>query len=234
MKADAESPPHQSHEFATPYRKQWMMLRHIVFREGRAKTLFGVERIFLIGISAALLVMPAMVVRGVGQLFGEHGRRIAMELYAIGKPVLLLGILFGGLFLSPICMALAAVSLVDLYTSLLAMVFLQHFHTGRTSHGRSLLLLMVNFAESAIAYAVLYGGLRTVAHQADLAGAATSDPFDLLYFSCVTAASVGYGDFLPATFPGKVLSMVQILLSMGFIFIFLTTFVANFNEREPV
>lgn len=234
MSSNADVHPTGSAAFAVPYRKQWATLHHIVFQEGRAKSLFGIERVFLAFVCAALLVMPAMPVRGLGQMFGEHGRRIAMELYAIGKPLLLLAVLFSGHFASALWMGWAAISLVDLYLSLFAMVFLQHFHTGRTSHGRSLLLLMVNFAESAIAYAVLYGALHTVAHQSQLGAPPTSDPFDLLYFSCVTAASVGYGDFLPVTTPGKLLSLVQILSSMGFIFIFLTSFVANFNEREPV
>lgn len=220
--------------FWLPYRKQWQTFRHIVRSEGRAKNLFGIERLFLMWVCLGLLSMPAMVVRGLGQVFGERGRRLAMEYYAIGKPLFLAWVLFSGRFCLLPWMSVSALALLDLYISLFAMVFLQHFHTGRTSHGRSLLLLMVNFAESVVAFAILYGFGQAVSHQGDLTGTPTNDPFTLLYFSCVTAASVGYGDNLPVTGAGKMIAIFQILSSMGFIFIFLTSFVANFNEREPV
>lgn len=220
--------------FTEPYRKQWRTVQHIVHGEGRAKRLFGIERLFLLAVCLGLLVMPAMIARGLGQIFGEHGRRIAMELYALAKPALLLGVLFSGNFSSPVWAGIAGIALLDLYISLFAMVFLQHFHTGRTSHGRSLLLLIVNFTESIVGFAVLYGFTQSVAHQAHLDPTAITDPFTLLYFSCVTAASVGYGDYLPTTGPGKLVAIFQILASMGFVFILLTSFVANTNEREPV
>lgn len=220
--------------FSEPYRRQWQTLQHIRQGEGRAKRLFGVERLFLMGICLALLGLPAMAVRGLGQTFGEKGRRIAVELYAFGKPLLLVAFLFAGWSSHPLQAVLAVVALVDLYASLSAMVFLQHFHTGRTSHGRSLILLAVNFTESVIAFAILYGFSLSVGPQGAVAPEPITDPFKLLYFSCVTAASVGYGDYLPITKHGQMIAMVQILSSMGFIFILLTSFVANFNEREPV
>ncbi len=220
--------------FFAPYRKQWETLLHILRGEGRAHRLFGIERIFLLLVCFGLLVMPAMVVRGIGQIFGEHGRRLAMEIYAIAKPVLLFWVLFSGHFALTAWAVVASVALLDLYISLLAMVFLKHFHTGRTSHGRSLLLLVVNFAESVVAFAVLYGFSQSIANQAHLDPTPIVDPFTLLYFSCVTAASVGYGDYLPMNDSGKLIAIFQILSSMGFIFILLTSFVTSFNEREPV
>jgi len=220
--------------FFEPYRRQWQVLLRITRREGHAHRLFGIERLFLMGVCLALLGMPAMIVRGLGQIFGEQGRRLAVEFYALGKPALLFWVLFHGHLTSALWAAVAVVALLDLYTSLSSMVFLQHFHTGRTSHGRSLILLAVNFTETLLAFAVLYGFSQSVGNPMQGDTAPVTDPFTLLYFSCVTAASVGYGDFLPTTHAGRMIALAQILTSMGFIFILLTSFVASFNEREPV
>ncbi len=39
--------------------------------------------------------------------------------------------------------------------------------------------------------------------------------FDALYFTVITLATVGYGDFVPQTVPGKAFTIVYILLGLG-------------------
>ena len=41
------------------------------------------------------------------------------------------------------------------------------------------------------------------------------DPLDALYFSVITLATVGYGDFAPRTATGKVFTMVYLMLGSG-------------------
>ena len=41
------------------------------------------------------------------------------------------------------------------------------------------------------------------------------DVLDALYFSIVTLATVGYGDFTPHTAPGKIFTMVYIIVGIG-------------------
>lgn len=38
---------------------------------------------------------------------------------------------------------------------------------------------------------------------------------DAIYFSVITIATVGYGDFSPQTVPGKVFTMVYLLIGLG-------------------
>jgi voltage-gated potassium channel len=41
------------------------------------------------------------------------------------------------------------------------------------------------------------------------------DPLDALYFSVTTLATVGYGDFAPATAPGKIFTIFFVLAGVG-------------------
>lgn len=49
---------------------------------------------------------------------------------------------------------------------------------------------------------------------------------DSLYFSVITLTTVGYGDFSPATTPGKVFTMFYVLVGIG-IFVALVTQIAG-------
>lgn len=49
---------------------------------------------------------------------------------------------------------------------------------------------------------------------------------DALYFSVMTLATVGYGDFTPVTMLGKLFTILYVLLGVGI----LTAMIANFNR----
>ena len=53
------------------------------------------------------------------------------------------------------------------------------------------------------------------------------DLLDAVYFSVVTMATVGYGDFTPHTAPGKIFTMVYIVVGIGL----LATFARGVGQR---
>jgi voltage-gated potassium channel len=57
------------------------------------------------------------------------------------------------------------------------------------------------------------------------AGAEIRSGADAFWWSFVTVTTVGYGDYTPVTFPGRVLAMVLMTFGIG-IFAVLTSFVA--------
>jgi len=211
-----------------PYIKQWEMLKTIARHEGKAKSLFGIEWLFNLLVCAGLMLMPAMLVRWIAGKRGFFARKLAVDRYAVAKPLFLAVILFSPIATCTLGVITASIFFADLYLYLLGLVFLRRFYWTPVSHGRSLLLLGINFCEALLAFAVFYRFSQSIA----LDHVTATAPIDLLYFSCVTAATVGYGDFAPNSPTGKALIVLQILSSLGFISVFVASFVTNFNNHE--
>ncbi|HET6406389.1 MAG TPA: ion channel [Chthoniobacteraceae bacterium] len=220
--------PSTYYEFFRPFRAQWATLKEVASGEVHGRALFGIEYLFLVTVCAFLLVMPSQVVRAISEMVGGSIRKVGIEIYAIAKPVFAIFILFTGRYESPIWTLIVAVLLFDLYLSLSSLVFLRHFFTGPSSRGRSVILLGINFVEAVSAYAVFYGYFGSVAHMVATAASGLPASIDILYFSCATAVAVGYGDLLVVTGIGKGIAIIQMLSSLGFVSIFLTTFVSDF------
>lgn len=58
--------------------------------------------------------------------------------------------------------------------------------------------------------------------------------FDAFYWALVTIATVGYGDIVPVTFEGRVVTMVIIMTGIGMISFVTSLIVSSFNERLTV
>jgi hypothetical protein len=207
-----------------PYYAQLKVIKRLQ-REGR---LFGVERWFSIALASSLMLLPAMLVRWLGGLFGYYGRKITLEMFAIAKPTFLFALLFFGFGGNRWAGLFAIVSLVDLYVYLLGLVFLRRHYDKAASYQRSVLLLAVNFLESLLAFAVLYLSTSSIAR----GGAGVHDWGDAVYFSVITAGTVGYGDITPCPNPGRLLVVLQILASLFFVVVILATFVPGLFDNR--
>lgn len=55
---------------------------------------------------------------------------------------------------------------------------------------------------------------------------------DSLYFSVITASTVGFGDFAPTTAPGRAFTIVYVLISVGLLVFILSRIAAGMVERK--
>lgn len=55
---------------------------------------------------------------------------------------------------------------------------------------------------------------------------------DALYFCIVTLATVGYGDFVPKTTPGKIFTMIFIILGIGAFLAFVNAILTDVAKRH--
>lgn len=92
------------------------------------------------------------------------------------------------------------------------------------SYRRSMLLLFINYIEIVFDFGVIY------AH-----GHYLNTPFthwfDPIYFSFITSATIGFGDFYPATPTGRFLVSFQSTLFIVFIALFLNFFTGKVQNR---
>jgi hypothetical protein len=97
------------------------------------------------------------------------------------------------------------------------LVFASDLFDRPRSYRRSLLLVFLDYAQIVLVFALLY-----------TTGQHLNKPFehwfDPIYFSMVTSATVGYGDFHPATPIGKLLATAQIAIFFIVVVLFLNYF----------
>lgn len=94
--------------------------------------------------------------------------------------------------------------------------------------------LMIGFAFGAVFYLITILDSNSFAANVELL--ARGDKPDLMYFSFVTLATLGYGDITPRTNIARTLSVVEALAGMLYIAIFMARLVSMHSEgsgREP-
>ncbi len=89
----------------------------------------------------------------------------------------------------------------------------------------------VNFYEVAVAYAVLYFLSGNIVSTNKCT--ALDTPLDALYFSLVTMATVGFGDYVPNADPFvRGLVMAQIATSLVLLLFIIPTLVSLFSAKK--
>jgi Ion channel len=90
---------------------------------------------------------------------------------------------------------------------------------------RSLVLALFNYGETILAFSVFYLYFDCINWKC--APTATQ----ALYFSAVTATTVGYGDLTPVGPTGQRLVMFQLVIFAAFVVLFLTTFISRIKPE---
>lgn len=177
---------------------------------------FGLERLFRLALSCLMLFFPGVLIETFFNSKSYVNRKLATEFYVVFKTLLPFFILTNGWYEHNFIYFLNIYLLIETYIYLFSKIFLSEHH-AKTSNKRTLLLLILNFAESGLSFAVIY-------KSGNYLNAPLTSVTDALYFSFVTSATVGYGDFYPITKMGKLITLSQILCSISFIVLFFNFF----------
>jgi len=108
--------------------------------------------------------------------------------------------------------------LVDAFNYRLSILFVDRYKAnwGLRSLARSLILILINYLEIIVCFAVLYLNTNSV-ESTTKPGLLISNPLDALYFSTVTITTLGYGDFVPGNDTARILVTLELIF--GFIFV---------------
>ncbi len=112
----------------------------------------------------------------------------------------------------------------------LCIVFVDRYQPrwGLRSLNRSLLLLMFNYCEIIIGFAIFY--LATCSIGYSNSNGAITRPLEALYFSTVTITTLGYGDMRPISPFGQGLTLLQPLLGFILIVIVIGVFLTGVRD----
>ncbi len=127
-----------------------------------------------------------------------------------------------------ILIALSVYIAFILIVYLLGVVFLREFYNEPYSTDRSLIFVLIHYVEITIAFAIMHRACT------NFGCCKPPDVFDILYFSFVTSATLGYGDLAPHNFLGELLVILQIIVMLLFAVVFLNHFSTARHKRSEL
>jgi voltage-gated potassium channel len=184
----------------------------------------GIEKIFRLFLSISQLVFPGVYIKYIFSRKNYEYQNIAMDFYIILKLVFPIYILKNNLQDQNILIYIMVYVLLETVLYIPTLIFASDMLSRPRSYKRSMLLLFLNYLEIVFAFAVLYT-------LGDNMNKPFTHWFDAIYFSIITANSVGYGDFYPITSFAKVLVCIQAMFFLSFVVLFLNFFSAKVKNK---
>lgn len=209
-----------THSSRSPVKNQVFALLRIW--RNYTHTDYGIERVVRLILAGLQFLSLGLWVRQIFRRYSIQERKVVLEIYVLLKMILPLVLLVNGLYFSSWGIYVVFYLLAETVIYLMGLIFLADATRESISPKRSLILLFVNFFEIVFYFAYIY-------YHYDVRHAAYfschfNDYVDAIYFSFVTAGTVGYGDIVPLAPLAKKLAIAQITLTFVFVALFLNYF----------
>jgi ion channel len=167
------------------------------------------------------------------ELFSESGGHVFMDLYVLLSGAILTLVLFVPGHFGSFGIIAAVYRIADIisYRLYFMLVKSQVKPWSINLLRRSLLIVVVNFCETVIGYAVLYLTIGNIVGTAETTKHALT-PIDALYYSTVTATTLGYGDYIPVGSLSQLLVMAQLIGSVLFLIFLIPALISLFATEK--
>jgi hypothetical protein len=193
---------------------------------------FGIERLIRLFLASIQFLTPSLYLKHFASNLGTTGRKILIEFYVLSKMLLPFLALVFGLFDSFWILVLVIMFLFETVIYVTSLIFISDASRESVQPRRSLALLFVNFFEIIFDFAFIYIYFDTT--QGGFFTKELNDGTSAIYFSFVTAATVGYGDIAPAIPLAKRLVIVQISLTFVFVGLFFNYFSNLLHKAQDI
>ena len=184
----------------------------------------GIEKIFRLFLSISQLLFPGVYIKFWFSRKNYEYQDIAMDFYILLKMLFPIYILKNNLQDQNILIYIMVYLLLETILYIPTLIFASDMLSRPKSYKRSMLLLFLNYLEIVFAFAVLYT-------LGDNMNKPFTHWFDAVYFSIITANSVGYGDYYPVTPYAKTLVSIQAMFFLSFVVLFLNFFSAKVKNK---
>lgn len=177
----------------------------------------GIEKIVRLFLSVSQLLFPGVYIKYLFAKISYEYQDLAMDVYVLAKVTFPILILKNHWQENQILIWILTYVLFETVLYIPTLIFASDLFSKPRSYKRSMLLLFFNYLEIVISFGVLY-----------TLGNNMNKPFvhwfDSVYFSVVSANSIGFGDYYPVTTYGKALVSIQAMFFLSFVVLFLNFF----------
>jgi len=184
----------------------------------------GIEKILRLFLAVSQFFFPGLYIKDVFSKKYIAYQDLAVDVYVLIKIFIPLFLLYNGLQNNHVLFYLMVWMMIETMLYVPTLIFASDVIARPRSYRRSMLLLFINYIEIIFDFGVIY------AHGQYL-NVPFTNWFDSIYFSFVTSATIGYGDFYPITPAGKFLVSFQSTLFIIFVALFLNFFSGKVESR---
>lgn len=223
---DHARPPRQPYnEIQAQWRNVLIIWYNKTYRD------FGLERITRLLLATLQFAFPGLYWK---HYFSRHGylaKKISVEAYVLLKLLIPLVFIYYRVFEYGAWVPLfAAYMTLETLVYLSSLIYFTHDHAVPASYRRSLTTLFINYFQIAMDYALIYGYCNI--HYPHFFNQDNLSRLDLLYFSIVTSATVGYGDIVPLSPLAQALVISQIVMFFLFAALFFNFFGSRLRDSQ--
>jgi hypothetical protein len=193
---------------------------------------FGLERFIRLFLAAIQFITPSLYIKHFAYGLGTTGRKILVEFYVLFKMLLPVFALASGIYDCSLILFIIVFFLFETVIYVTSLIFISDASRESIQPRRSLALLFVNFFEIIFDFAFIYMYFDTTVGGFFTKQLVTGT--DAVYFSFVTAATVGYGDITPVIPLAKQMVIVQITLTFVFVGLFLNYFSNLLHKAQDI
>ena len=184
----------------------------------------GLEKVLRLVLAISQFIFPGIYLK---HFIG--GRRIlfqelTVDLYVLFKIGWNLWIVYNGLQDNDLLVWITIWLMTETLLHIPTLIFASDIFSRPRSYRRSMLLLFFNYLEVVFGFAVLYSS-------GDYIKPTFSQWFDPVYFSFISGATVGFGDFYPINPMGKFLVVLQVVIFIIFAALFLNFFSNKVEQK---
>ncbi|MCB9251529.1 MAG: two pore domain potassium channel family protein [Flavobacteriales bacterium] len=177
----------------------------------------GIEKLLRLFLAASQFLFPGIYIKHLFARFGYQVQAIVMDVFILFKVMFAFMIVYKGYQSDHILLGLVLYFLIETLLYVPTLIFASDIISNPSSYKRSIMLLFFNYLEIAFAFAVIYSH----GHYLNME---FKHWFDPIYYSFATLSTIGYGDYYPVTFIGKVLMCSQALIFLSFVVLFINFF----------
>lgn len=185
---------------------------------------FGIEKVIRLFLASSQLLFPGTYIKHFSSKLGFTWRILTTDFYVIFKMLFPLAILYYGWLEYRFLKYFIIWFLLETFLIIPLLIFASDKYSRPRSYSRSMVLFFLNYLEIAFDFAVLYSSGNYLNHQ-------FHHWYDPVYFSMITSTTIGFGEFYPITFIGKLLVCMQGIIALSFIILFINFFVNKIDSK---
>jgi len=184
----------------------------------------GLERIFRLFLALSPFFFPGMYIKEISGRRGLAFQDLFVEALVLLKVAFPILILANGWQHNTIVFGVLIWFMIETVFYVPTLIFASDSLSKPRSYRRSMLLLFLNYLEIIFDFAVIYA-------RGDFFNKPFHAWFDPIYFSFITSASIGYGDYYPVTPAGKLIVSCHSVVFLIFVAVFLNFFSSKIQSK---